>query len=374
MAVETIEVEEATPDSVARSTDGETVEVALPEGLEASQPKPPASPEAVASTVAAQALVAPPVVTPPSPSTASVVVPPVAETQSARAPLPPSTKEERRKRKYWHGVAERVTAERDAALERLGMPVPRRELKPDPARGEALRKAADEASSVGAAAQLTAREVLDQFNDWQKQFLTDLDSYLHRRELRRMELDFKYRNPDYEDTCRKAGIFEACQVGPDGQWQNAAIARAVYFDEAGHPRANPIEAGYELAHEILKGTGTEDSDEPTAAPASPAAVRAETVTAPAAPVAPVPPAAAATTETIADAERRGARQVAERVAETSTRQRGISLLRGAGGGPPQVKLDEDLRRHLDEWDRKDPVACGKWFDANPKIADWWTNG
>lgn len=374
MAVEPIEIDEATPDSVARSTDGESVEVALPESLAVASPTP--APSAPSPGAAAPTAAAPGPVTP-APASAPVTVPPVVvapPSKPASEPLPPSTKEERRKRKYWHGVAERVTAERDAALERLGVPVPRTEFRPDPARGEALRKAADEASSVGVAAQLTVREMTDLFQDWQKNFFNDLDGYLHRRELRRLELDFKSRTPDYDAVCSQAKVFEACQIGSDGQWKNPAIAHAVYFDESGRPRANPIEAGYHLAREILS-QGHDDeaaspSDVTATAPASvvrtePAAA-APVTTAPAAPV-------TATTETLADAERRGARQVVEGVAHTPNRQRGISLLRSAGN-LPRVELNEDLRRHLDDWDARDPIGCGKWLDANPKVADWWTNG
>lgn len=371
------------------ATSGEeprVVDVVLPPGLEnfdqpttetpsSASPSSPTPPAPVPAVV--------PVAPAPPPAAA---VPPVEPPKETR--LPPAAREERRKRKYWRGVADKALSELAVARERLGLRMTLPEAKIDPKDLEAARTRAEEAGTGGAIAEVTLQAAERLFGKWQKDFLDNLDGHLRQRELRVQEVAFRRDHPDYDEVGRESGVFAACQILPSGQFANPAIGNQIYFDETGNWRANPIEAGYELGKAIREARRDEPDDnggEPASSSPAPSSTPTTTTSTPPpppvqtttpsptptpAPPVPVP----ASAEAIAEAERRGGQQVTQRVLDVATRPKGLMVLRNAGGGPVQVGLNEDFAKFLDDWDRRNPIECGRFLTANPPIKRWWLGG
>ena len=202
----------------------------------------------------------------------------------------------------------------------------------------------------------------------QQQITAQLDQQLRIREVAKMERDFiRDDHDDYRDVTRRAGIYDMTALDPTtgrpGPRFNREVAEAIGRAD------NPVEAAYWIAKELVGEADdhrpevaprrTSDPDDDPNPPPRPVSRRTD-------PTRSVP----ATPDDLAEAERRGAREVAARVADNGAKPRGVRALTPAGA-PQQTRLDEDYRKYLDaQWD-KNPQGVMALFARNPGLQDWY---
>lgn len=202
----------------------------------------------------------------------------------------------------------------------------------------------------------------------QQQITAQLDHQLRVREVAKMERDFiRAGHDDYRDVTQRAGIYDMASIdvatGRPGPRFNREVAEAIGRAD------NPVEAAYWIAKEMI---GEADDLRADVAPQHPAAPDDD----PSPDPRPVsrrtdpPRSVPATPDALAEAERRGAREVAARVADNGAKPRGVRALTPAGA-PQQTRLDEDYRQYLDgQWD-KNPKGVMALFARNPGLQDWY---
>ena len=303
------------------------------------------------------------------PAPEPVPAPPVAAVPPAPAPIvlapepkigPPkrgdltkALKESRAKEKHYRDIARDLQATRTRPVSRpMNVSTPRisdKEITD-------IRQQAEKATDLGMPAELVLRKVDERIQQAFQGLGPALDSMLRQRELDRMEVTFVRRHPDFYEKVQRSGLQQMLMIDPTTLQPmpgfNRRLADEVFSAE------NPHEAVYQIAKAML-GETTDDETEPVAPPppAAPVAVVPQSIPAPA-------PAE------VVEAERRGARQVAERVATNLTKPRGVRALSSAGE-PPKVTLNEDFRKYLDtEYDRN-PTKIRQFFAQNPDVKDWW---
>ena len=270
-----------------------------------------------------------------------------------RGDLTKALKESREKERYYKNLARDLSATRPR---HTSPPLTFRTPTISDKEIAEIRQQAEKATDLGAPAELVLRTVDQRIQQAFQSLGPTLEAMLRQRETARMEAAFVRRHPDYYTTLQKAGIPQMLSFDPATGAPlpgfNRRLADELFTTD------NPVEAAYQIAKAML-GETTDDETEPVAPspPAAPVAAVPQSV--------PVPASAE-----VVEAERRGARQVAERVASNLTKPRGVRALSSAGE-PPKVVLNEEFRKYLDtEYDRN-PEKIRQFFGKNPDVKDWW---
>lgn len=360
------------PDAPPAPPDEESfVEVSLPEGLtledfeqkppaEETPPPTPAEPTPPAPTpTAAPAAVVPP--TPPPPAA------PAGEEK--KGDLGKALKKEREKtkrltrenRNLWEDVQRQ---RQDASQKLVGRPAPA-----DIAVTTDIPKVASEFAkkeSLDGQAEVVLREAQRFTQDAIKRVQESVGSYLWQVQ----EAEFREEHEDYDEVLREAGIWDATQQDAQGNFRDPLVARVIYSS------ANPAKRAYKLAQDKLRAEGkrqdpddAEDSVTESAAlpPGQPAA--SPTI----APAPPAPAPAPATPEALAEAERRGARQVIESAEVIARKPQGVRVLRNAGE-PPRVGLTRDFGLYLEQLMDRQPDKFLEFASQNPEVDRWFMEG
>lgn len=337
---------EATPEVTDAPQSDEAVELNL-DGLEfdldidAAQAEEPAPEPAPAPPMAA---------VPPAPAPVVLAPEPKIGPTPKRGDLTKALKESREKERYYKNLA------RDLSVTRPRHTTPpltfRTPTISDKEIAE-IRKEAEKATDLGAPAELVLRTVDQRIQQAFQSLGPTLEAMLRQRETARMEAAFVRRHPDYYTTLQKAGIPQMLSFDPATGAPlpgfNKRLADELFTTD------NPVEAAYHIAKAML-GETTDDETEPVVPPPAPVAVVPQSVPAPA-------PAE------VVEAERRGARQVAERVATNLAKPRGVRALSSAGE-PPKVELTEAFRKQLDGLMEKDFGKFDRFMKQNPEVDDW----
>lgn len=197
-----------------------------------------------------------------------------------------------------------------------------------------------------------------------------IERHFHQREYFQQERAFiRDGHEDFHEVVRRSGIADLVQVDPVTLQRGPKFNPGV-TDEIAKAENQP-EAIYGIAKNLLgesykprdlglrsePGTATDSPSPPAARVTEPPASSAEPGVRP--------------TAAEVEAERRGAREVAARVADNGAQpQRSVRTFTPAGA-PAQKVLNEDYRKYLDEqWD-KNPFGVRSLFDAQPALRDWY---
>lgn len=199
----------------------------------------------------------------------------------------------------------------------------------------------------------------------QEHLSRQLEHELRVREIRRQEREFvKAGHTDYRDVTQRSGVFELTQFDPVSGKPGPRFDRNVA--EAIARADDPIEATYWIAKNLLGEADDESASHPEAADPRRAADPAPAST----PSRDRPRLQSTSTEDLVEAERRGAREVAARVADNGAKPRGVRALTPAGT-PARVQLNDEFAKHLDGlWDTR-PFVVQKYLDEHPDIRDWY---
>ena len=169
------------------------------------------------------------------------------------------------------------------------------------------------------------------------------------------------RHPDYLEKLDKSGVHKMLAMDDQGRplpGFNQKLAEEIANAE------NPALAAYEIALELL---GETDDDDPAPSAAALAAATSTPATTNGHAAEPAKP--ATIPDPVVEAERRGARQVAERVVDNTTKPRGIRGLSDAGA-PPRIELNDAFRQQLDGLMARDIGKFDAFMAKNPDIDDW----
>lgn len=198
--------------------------------------------------------------------------------------------------------------------------------------------------------------------------VTEIGAYHVRAQQAELREDLAEEGIDYDETLRKAGIWDALQQDAQGNFRDPVVAKSVYNS------ANPAKKAYRLAKDKLEflrdPKGTKETDEEPEAPVARAAAAAP-VPAPAAPAAPTAP------DAVAEARRQGARETAEVVTQNSQRPRGLKVLQRAGE-PPKIGLTADtwdwVDKALDSPSEATREHMLSILERNPRLNEFWMSG
>lgn len=228
-----------------------------------------------------------------------------------------------------------------------------------------LVKEAEKADGLGKPTELVLRRMVKAFDEMEVR----LERAFRQREVDRAEQLFRRQHADFEDTLRRADIYEAITLDESGNWRDPVVGRAIYIDG----EDNPAEAAYELAKRLLGEPVDEGDGVPTASPNGSVPTVAVSASSPVPAAIPNPtPGPLPQAPTTAEATREGARQVIERVNENSQRLRGIRMVRSAGE-PDRVVLNQDLLSRLDRLMDENPDGFLDFMKRNPSIDHWYSN-
>lgn len=180
-------------------------------------------------------------------------------------------------------------------------------------------------------------KTVDAVNGWIEDQRT-----LNRTKIKRQEGEIRRKHKDWEELCKKAGIFEAVAQDAQGRYADPLIALQLYSSD------NVPEEAYRLAKSKLAYDAEELGEEVEEQ------VETPTLSVPADKAEPKDKGKAETDapapkggEGEAEAERRGRAEVATAVAANADKPRGIRGLRSAGPGRGELRLNEDTRRYMD---------------------------
>lgn len=329
------------PDAPAAAGEGAAVEVNL-DGVAFSLDDEPATGPAAPAATAPAAVAAP-----------IAPVAPAAEPKG-RGDLRKALHEERSRAKFWKGQAEglRKASERE-------QPLNVRAPRLDPAEVQKISEEAEKEVGFGR----PVAKVLEVVDRQIQAMAVAVEQSLRTQEFVRLERRFVRDHPDYYETLQRAGIYQAVSINPSTRQPNdPRIAKLIYEEGSDHPP----EAAYYIAKSLL-GEAVDEPvhDEPTR-PGGPQQTLSPPPASPTPPQVPQQP----QPDAVVEAERRGARQVAERVIDNSSKPKGIRVLRSAGA-PPKIVLDEAFRRHLDSEMDRAPQEVMTFFDKNPAVRKWW---
>ena len=278
-------------------------------------------------------------------------------------PLGPVAREERAKRKaatkereFYKGQweeTEREVQRLQARLAQAGLETKATPIKVPKERIDALQARAEKADGLGQVAAMafeeTGRLLEERDEVWANRF-ADLQ---FRMGVKLSEVASRGRHSDYDQVLTKGGVFEAMAQRPDGSYPNPVLARMILQDPDPGERAYIIGKGRLIAAEDAKAEA-----EPKGEVESPAEVKAEVSAAPAADVKPTG------AEAEAEAERRGARAVVDKVNANSRKPAGISGLRKAG---PVGKTATWTKEELDALMRANPTRYLELVDKYPEV-------
>ena len=164
------------------------------------------------------------------------------------------------------------------------------------------------------------------------------------------QMNARIVHPDYDTVLQKAGIYDAIQVDGQGNWRNQDIGKAIYLTRDGKLRADPAEEAYQLAKGKLEYEAELKAEQEPETPKPELKI--------------VPKAKPkAEEETVAEAERRGAQTVIEKVVENTNRPKGIRNLRSAGT-PGTARF---TRSGLDALRDADPEAYEALLKKNKEL-------
>ena len=206
------------------------------------------------------------------------------------------------------------------------------------------------------------RLVAEREKRMQEHLSQQIEHTLRVREVARMERDFvRDGHTDYRDVTQRSGIFDMLAFDPATGKPGPRFNRRIAEEIAGAD--DQVAATYWIAKELL---GEADDARPARRTPDPEPDPERSPSRRAEPTRSEP----AKPEDLAEAERRGARDVVARVAENGAKPRGVRTFTPAGA-PQQVRLDEDYRKYLDgQWD-KNPQAVMALFDKQPDLRDWY---
>ena len=285
-----------------------------------------------------------------APQAASVVAAPTPiDARRSRGDLRKALHEERGRAKFWRDQAEGLQRGRQQVQP---LNLTSRGPRIDAAEVAEVAREADKSVGFGE----PVAKVLQLVDQKLQQMAVAVERGLREQEIQRLERRFVRDHPDYYETLTRAGIYQAVGINPTtGQSNDPKIAKLIYEEGSDHPP----EAAYHIAKALLGETVTEETHPEPPGPGG--SQPAPSLLPPSSPVAP---------DVALEAERRGARQVAERVIDNQSKPRGIRVLRSAGV-PPKIELNDELRLHLDREMDRNPSAVMTFFDKNPTVRKWW---
>lgn len=273
----------------------------------------------------------------------------VVETGKKSEPLSPAAREERAKRKMYAKKWETAIGERDVALAEIDRLKGKGASPAEKQYLDDLRRQADEADSMGKLMELSLREMDRRDRLWTKQ-LVEMD-YTHKIAL--SQINARITHKDFDDVLQKAGIYDAIRVDSQGNWADQDLGRRIYFTRDGKLRADPAEEAYQLAlGKVEYEASLRGEEESPKKPDLKVVPKAQ---------APVKPEEEALT--VADAERRGAQTVIDKVVENQNRPKGIRNLRSAGT-PGTARF---TRTQLDALAESDPQGYLALMKKNPQL-------
>lgn len=277
-------------------------------------------------------------------------------------PLHPAVREERAKRKaydkerqFYKGQweeTEREVQRLQARIAQAGMETKAVPIKVPKERFEALTARADKADGLGQVAAMSFEEsakLLEERDQiWTERF-ADLQ---FRMGIKLSEVSSRARHADFDQVLSAGGVFEAMTQRPDGSYANPVLARMILQDPDPGERAYIIGKGRLVAMEDAKAEAELKGEAATAEPK--AEVKADSsVTATAEPK-----------SAEAEAERRGARAVVDKVNANSQKAKGISQLRKAG---PIGKTATWTKEELDTLMKSNPTKYMELVGRYPEI-------
>lgn len=281
-------------------------------------------------------------------------------------PIGPIAREERAKRKaatkereFYKGQweeTEREVQRLQARIQQAGMETKAQPIKVSKERIDALEAKAEKADGLGKVAGLaleeTARLIEENDQRWSDRFA----DFQFRMGIKLSEVSARARHADFDHVLSQGGVFEAMTQRADGTYANPILARLVLQDADPGERAYIIGKGRLIAMEDAKAeaepkgeaeTTAEATREVSAAPQAEAAVKPEPKV-----------------DAEAEAERRGARAVVDKVNANSQKAKGISGLRKAG---PVGKTATWTREELDGLMRTNPTRYMELVAKYPEI-------
>ena len=260
---------------------------------------------------------------PPKSEPVVVAAAPEAE-KPVQRPLTPIEREERRKRKDYAGkwqAALEETERLQAKIAEMGREVQSGKAEIPEERLKVLREAAEKADGLGKVAELSVQEAARLIQDNDKQWAARFTELQRRTHIQISEVAARGRHPDYDQKLSEAGIYAAIKQRDDGSFPNPYLARRILLS------ADPGEEAYQLAvgrqeyEQAQKGEPAEEAPMAEQKPAPAAAPKAAEAP---------KPEVAKPAEGEAEAERRGARRVVEKIEANAQKPRGIAGLRSAG--------------------------------------------
>ena len=217
----------------------------------------------------------------------------------------------------------------------------------DEARIQRVIAAADKLDGFGPHAELLLKEVNDLLRtrdeETNKYLQQQHDTYSHQLYQLKLSIleDLERRShADFNETLAKAGIWSALEILPNGSYRDPILAKEIYSN------TNPPHRAYELAEAAL--TQTADDEPPAEGKAADAA-----------------PEKLAPAEATAEAERRGAREVIQRVEAANLKPRGITHLRD--GGAPKMRF---TKAELDTMMDQNPTKYEALIKQFPQLERW----
>lgn len=195
------------------------------------------------------------------------------------------------------------------------------------------------------------------------QALASVDVYIAKVQEADLRDELAEQGIAYDEVLQEAGMFDALKWDQGRFVGDAAVGQVVY----GSP--NWARKAYRLAEAKLRKAGKwrwdgEEQDTPADLSGGAEKEAPTSVTPTPAPTAP---------QTIAEARREGARQVAEAVVKQAERPRGIRVLQNAGG-PPRTGLTPEFWDRLDGLMDSKPEAFIEFMQKNPAVDTWFMRG
>jgi len=296
----------------------------------------------------------------PKPEVKAEPEPPKAEVKTE--PIGPVAREERAKRKaatkereFYKGQweeTEREVQRLQARIAQAGLETKAAPLKVPKERFDALQARAEKAEGLGQVAAMSLEEsaklLQEQDQVWSERF-ADLQ---FRMGIKLSEVSSRGRHQDYDQVLNDGGVFAAMTQRPDGSYANPVLARMILNDPDPGERAYIIGKGRLIAAEDAKAE---------VEPKGEAEVKVEKAEVKAEPKAEVK---AEPKDAEAEAERRGARAVVDKVNANSQKAKGISQLRKAG---PIGKTATWTKEELDTLMKSNPTKYMELVGRYPEI-------
>lgn len=365
----TTEVEVSNGSPTPDGPGADAFELELPEGMDAESferaIQAPKEEEAAKATDKQPEATTKPAEIPAATTSVPAVEKPATTTVPAKGSTGKALAAERQKSKDLRAENQRLRAkwkeiedERSVGMKNMQGAPPPIQVRVEKPKHEPIVQTATEAEARGESALPKVIEgALTEMQRVQQKAMQELADSLDARVIQRQERELaedlqEDTGENLTEILTKGGIYAAITRDAQGNYADPVVAKRVYGS------ANPAKAALRLARAKIASLEPEVED---------VEVAVET------PVVEKPAVKAPTPDAIAAAKREGAREVAETVAGTAAKPRGVRVFTSAGAAPQVGKSPEfwdSLNRMMDS----NPDGFVSFMDKNPAISTWFDRG